>query len=228
MNKILFFLFVFTNIALSSSEQINTIIDKYVRYDKWSQASIALKEYIASKPDDPDGYALLGMVYSELSSYDEAVLYFKKSLIYTSNDEKKGEYYYNIANILYKQNNLDTSIDMLNKSIDLNPVISGAYYLKGLIYYEKGEIENTIVTWNKYLKYSSDTFKNDKIVAVLSLLTKKIEDDKKAKEDEERRKQELLDMLKSQLDTKSDSTKSLQDYKINKDKNDNEEFELID
>lgn len=214
--------------AVYCDDALKDIVDNYVRYNNWSQAATALSGYLQLHPDDAEGYALAGLVSGELTRYDESIMLFRKAINYAGNDEKKGEYYYNLGSIYYRQKLYDIALETLNKATELNPLLAGSYYLEGLINFEKNNNENAVVMWNKYVKYTTDAEKKSKVEEVLARLSEKIEGDRKKKEEEEKRKQELLDLLKGQLDSKSDQTNSLQDYKINKDKNTDEDFELID
>ncbi|HBD94888.1 MAG TPA: hypothetical protein DC057_12020 [Spirochaetia bacterium] len=172
--------------------------------------------------------SLLSIVYIELKLYDKAIITLRKAINSAKNDEKRGEYYYNLGNIYYLQSNFSIALDMFMKSIEFNPLLAGSYYFTGLIHFEKNDTDSAISSWRKYIEYSNNTDKKNKLNNIIRLIEKSALDAKQKKEDEERRRNDLLDFLKNQLDSKSDQATSLQEYKINKENELEEEFELID
>ena len=120
------------------------------------------------------------------------------------------------------------ALDMLDKSIHYNITFFKAYYIRGLIYYQEDKIPEALSDWKKYINYSTDTMKKAKVSEVVTKIEQEALRIQLRKEEDARRKQELLDLLSSDIDTKKDKSKNFQEYKIQQDFDDEENFELID
>ncbi|HBI37299.1 MAG: hypothetical protein A2015_09960 [Spirochaetes bacterium GWF1_31_7] len=228
MKKCIIIFYFLTTISFIHGDELQNIIDTYIRYNKWSESVEKLDELLKTYPDNPEISSLLSIVYIELKLYDKAIITLRKAINSAKNDEKRGEYYYNLGNIYYLQSNFSIALDMFMKSIEFNPLLAGSYYFTGLIHFEKNDTDSAISSWRKYIEYSNNTDKKNKLNNIIRLIEKSALDAKQKKEDEERRRNDLLDFLKNQLDSKSDQATSLQEYKINKENELEEEFELID
>lgn len=235
MYKIIFSLFLlFASFLSLFSNDINTIIDKTIRFDKWGEAKVELENYLKNNPGDSNGYALYGVVLKELKLYDEAIIATRNAINFEKSDSKKGEYYYNLGNIYYAQNLKDLAIQIYEKSLNLNPNLFQSYYMLGLIYYEKKEYEKCIEQWKFYVTLSTNIEKKNKILRVIAKFEKDIEEAKKReeerrrREEEERRKrEEYLKNLKKELEDSQKDSKSLEEYKI-KENNKEPDIEEID
>jgi tetratricopeptide (TPR) repeat protein len=65
----------------------------YFHQNKYSEAMELFKLAVRSNPRYADGLKNLGSCYGVFKDYDNAILYFKKSLEYETDDEKKPETY---------------------------------------------------------------------------------------------------------------------------------------
>lgn len=230
-NIILFFLTFFIFIVYPND--INDIIDKSIRFDKWEDAKIELEAYLKNNPTDSNAYALYGAVLKELRAYDNAIIAFRSAINFEKFDQKKGEYYYNLGNIYYIQNLKNLAIQAYEKSLNLNPNLAQSYYMMGLIYYENKEYNKCIEEWKYYVTLSTNIEKKNKILRVISRFEKELEEEKriaeerKKREEEARRKrEEYLESLKKELEENQKETKSFEEYKIKESKKEQEIEEI--
>ncbi|HOJ64681.1 MAG TPA: tetratricopeptide repeat protein [Spirochaetota bacterium] len=225
MRKILFLFFSYFFLSLLFADDLNNIIEKTIRFDKWEEAKIELENYLKSNPTDSNAYSLYGVVLKELKLYDEAIIATRSAINFEKEDIKKGEYYYNLGNIYYVKGLKDLAIQSYEKALNLNPNLFQAYYMLGLIYYENKEYEKCIEQWKFYVTLSTNIDKKNKILRVIAKFEKEIEEEKrraeerKRKEEEERRKrEEYLKNLKQELEESQKDSKSLEEYKLKEEK----------
>lgn len=207
------------------SESLKTIIDEYVRYNKFDEAIMKLENFISSNSSDSDAYALYAALLNENKKSDEAIIAYRKAIAYEDSEEKKGEYYFNIANIYYQKDILDIAKETYQKALTHNNMLSSAYYMIGLINFNQGNTKQTIENWKRYVLITNNFEKKEKITKILSLINQKIAEEKLRKEEEERRKKEIMELLKESTDDKEST--SYDDYSIEETK-DLELFEDID
>ncbi len=220
---ILFFLILF--VFKLEPQEINEIIDKYIRFDKWEESKIQLETYLKKNPTDSNAYALYGIVLKELKEYDNAIVATRSAINFEKIEEKKGEYYYNLGTIYYIQNLKDLAIQSYEKALTLNPNLAQSYYMLGLIYYENKDYEKCIEKWKYYVTLSTNIDKKNKIMKVIARFEKDLAEEKRRaeerrlKEEEERRKrEEYLKSLKKELEESQKDSKSFEEYKIKENK----------
>jgi len=225
--KIIFlFTILFLNSGLSSSDKLNSIIDKYFRFNKWNDAKNELEIYIKSYPSDPDAYRLYGSVLSELKLFDDAIISLRNAINYEKSDEKKGELYYNLGLNYYSKGLKSVAIQMFDLSTNLNNILDLPYYIKGVIYYENKEPEKAISNWKQYITLALNKEKKEKMEKIIALYEKQLTDEKLRIEEEKRKKEELMNKLLKELEGESGESKSLEADK-KKEKNNKIEFEEL-
>ena len=99
MKKCIIIFYFLTTISFIHGDELQNIIDTYIRYNKWSESVEKLDELLKTYPDNPEISSLLSIVYIELKLYDKAIITLRKAINSAKNDEKRGEYYYNLGNI---------------------------------------------------------------------------------------------------------------------------------
>ena len=153
--------------------------------------------------------------------YDESIVALRNAI----NNEKSNEKRVNSILIWvtsFEKGQKDISIEMYQKSLEFNDMLSQSYYMMGLVNFEKDSLNDTLVNWKKYLLYSIDIEKK----RVIEQIVAKIEDDIKTKkyleekraEEEKIKKERLLNSLKDMLENDKKTSTSFEEYKIDKKK----------
>ncbi len=169
----LYLLIILVGQAMFSTEHsINNIIDNYIRKSNWQEAKRELLNYIKDNPKDSEGYSLLSVVCNELKQYDEAITNCRRAIINEQSMEKKGELYFNLGTYYYNRGTTNIALTMFEKSIELNNLIANPYYMIGLIYYEKNDLDNCMVYWQKYVDISTESDKRDQVTLVIEQWTR--------------------------------------------------------
>jgi len=203
-------IFIFYLIIISTSllfcNNINEIIDKYIRFNKWDEAKLSIEIYIKNNNNDSYAYELYSVILKELKMYDESIIALRNAINNEKSNEKKGELYFNIGNLLYDKGQKDIAFEMYQKSLEFNGMLAPTYYMIGLINFESSKIEEAVKNWKRYLVLSTDLEKKKKLEAVLKKIEKDIEDkkiaeqkrleeEKRKAEEEKKRKEEYEKML---------------------------------
>lgn len=220
-NVLLILIFTLANHIFFSAE-IDNIIDNYIRYNNWNDAKINLEIYLKKNRTDSYAYSLYSLVLKELKMYDESIVALRNAINNEKSNEKKGELYFNLGNLFFEKGQKDISIEMYQKSLEFNDMLSQSYYMMGLVNFEKDSLNDTLVNWKKYLLYSIDIEKK----RVIEQIVAKIEDDIKTKkyleekraEEEKIKKERLLNSLKDMLENDKKTSTSFEEYKIDKKK----------
>lgn len=110
-----------------------------------SQAIAAFKQVIRKAPSNMEArYALIDY-YLNQEKYDQALEIIASSLNYT----RTGELFYNKANILKQQGNIQQAFEFYNKAIAIDPEYVPALYQAGLIQYKKYRNRNAFTYMSK-------------------------------------------------------------------------------
>jgi len=89
---------------------------------------------------------------AEIGEYDDAILYYQKSIeLYPY-----AEAYLNIGVIYADKGNYDKAIECFQKAIEINPDYAGAYYNMGRVHADKGYYIRAIRYWQKAVKINPD------------------------------------------------------------------------
>lgn len=223
--RLLLFVFFSPFFLYSEEMELNLIIDRFIRTSQWSEASVALKQYLKSNPLDHEAYAILSSVESELHRYTSSISAMRKAISYVFNNEKKSEYYYNLSIIYYKEDMLEAAIECNEIAMKLNPTLPNPYYLNGIMWFHKNELENANKSWQKYLTYSNNPELKEKINKIVTMLNeqlamKNVENKEMAKEINS-----LLPPLASENKTDSMKEKQGEEKTISKNAENTQEIE---
>lgn len=223
----LFLIIIISPIFCNNQAELNNIIDKYVRFNKWNDAKKELEVYLKNNPTDTYAYSVYSAVLFELNLYDDAILATRTALNYEKSDTFKAELYNNLGFYYYSKGLNDIALEMYNKSISLRTDLDLTYYNIGIIYLDKKDYDNTLSNWKKYVALTNNIEKKTKIQDIIAKLEKKLLEEKLKKEEEMRLKEEFLNKLKEDLEKDKSESKSLEADK-NKTKHSDKELEEID
>ena len=229
-NKIIIFLYLFIiifHVFCTNENNINYIIDHYIRFNKWQEAKKELESYLKNNPTDTYAYSIYAQTLFELNLYDDAILATRTAINYEKTDEFKAELYNNLGFFYYCKGLNDLALEMYNKSISLRSDLDTTYYNLGLIYLNKEDYDNVLINWKKYINLTNNIEKKTKMQQIIAKLEKKILEDKLKKEEEEKLKEEFLKKLKEDLEKDKTESKSLEADK-NKTQHSEKELEEIE
>ena len=221
-----FFIIIFQILCINQND-INYIIDQYIRFNKWQDAKKELEIYLKKNPTDTYAYSIYSEVLYELELYDDAILATRTAINYEKTDEFKAELYNNLGFYYYCKGLNDIALEMYNKSISLRSDLDTTYYNLGIIYLDNEDYDNVLTNWKKYINLTNNIEKKNKMQQIIAKLEKKIIEDKIKKEEEERLKEEFLKKLKEDLEKDKTESKSLEADK-KKTKHSEKELEEID
>ena len=80
MKKCIIIFYFLTTISFIHGDELQNIIDTYIRYNKWSESVEKLDELLKTYPDNPEISSLLSIVYIELKLYDKAIITLRKAI----------------------------------------------------------------------------------------------------------------------------------------------------
>jgi tetratricopeptide (TPR) repeat protein len=224
--KIFYYFFIFFVSALYCSN-IDDIIDKTIRYNNWNDAKIELEKYLETNGDDTKALKLYAEVLNNLKLYDDAILTIRKAINFEKNNKNKSELYFNLGNYYFNKKLNDTALKMYDQAIEYNKSLASAYYMKGVIYLSKDEMDPLISNWKNYIIYTDNIDKKIKIEQIISRLEQQILDNKLKEEEQKRLREEFINQLKQELENEDANSKSLEADK-NKTTKSEEDFEELD
>ena len=229
-NIIIIFLYFFSitfHVFSINQNDINYIIDQYIRFNKWQEAKKELEIYLKSNPTDTFAYSIYAQTLYELKLYDDAILATRTAINYEKSDEFKAELYNNLGFYYYCKGLNDIALEMYTKSTSLRSDLDTTYYNIGVLYLDKQDYDNVLSNWKKYINLTNNFEKKTKMQQIIAKLEKKILEDKLKKEEEERLKEEFLNKLKEDLEKDKTESKSLEADK-KKTQHSEKELEEID
>jgi len=119
-----------------------------IRVKKYDDAAEVLSDAIKLSPNNSDLHNNLGVVYEKLEKTDLAIKEFEKATEIKDNIEA----YFNLSRIYFTSGNIDKSIEMLEKIIEINPKRMDVYHNLGGLYFKKGEKQKAIAILEKALQ----------------------------------------------------------------------------
>lgn len=155
-----------------------------------SDAKITYEKILEVKPDHFLTLGNLGIIFSQLKKFNEAIELFNKALKINPN---YAEGHNNLGNVLFELSEFDKSLDCYSKAVLLNPNFSDAFNNLGNVYQKK---ENLIKAIENYeLAISTDSGLNkDKPFYNLGNIFRELGDIKKS-----------IDFYKKAIDINSNS-----------------------
>jgi tetratricopeptide (TPR) repeat protein len=112
------------------------------------------KEYIVASDNlSASDWFQKGYNAAELKEYDNAILYYQKSIDLNPNNASP---YINLGLAYHDKGNLDKAIQVLQKAIDLNPQNSMAFNNLGAAYAAKGNLDKAIELYEKAVEINPE------------------------------------------------------------------------
>ncbi|CAM3486790.1 Tetratricopeptide repeat protein [Flavobacterium longum] len=99
----------------------------------------------------PELYLLYGSFLSDAESFDQSEKVFNEGLPYQPNSSG---YLYNMAILYLRKEENQKALDLLKKTITLNPNYASAHYFLGLLAYDNGKIGEATMAMMSYLAIS--------------------------------------------------------------------------
>ncbi|UCD66686.1 MAG: tetratricopeptide repeat protein [Deltaproteobacteria bacterium] len=91
----------------------------YQRNMVWQDEVTLRRDAVEKSPAKPRAYAILANALERKHDYDEAALYYRKTL--SLNPRNADEIHYNLGNVLMAQGKIDEAVDHFRKALSLNP-----------------------------------------------------------------------------------------------------------
>jgi len=141
---------------------------RYYFQRKFEMAELLLRESLKKDPENHLAYSYLGDILLMKKQYDGALGLYRKAL---DIEPKSAENYFRLGQIYYYKKSGNLSIDNYRKSIDLDPKITYAHYQIGLSYLMlMRDKDNTVKSWESYLRLAPEDPQYDKIRRAVELL----------------------------------------------------------
>ena len=132
------------------------------------QVSPLLAE-LEKKPNDALLLNKVGLMYKAAHQFDEAAVYFKKSL---DSDPKNIAVRDDYASCLYYQGQADAALVQLEKSLTYDPKHAGTLYNIGIIKWKaKGDVDGAVDSWKKLLELNPTFARKDMIEQLIQAAT---------------------------------------------------------
>lgn len=134
---------------------------------------LAIESFEAAKEAEEDPRLLYrgeGMAYMGKTQYAEAAEAFETALSLSDgriNDMDYDINYY-LATAYYKQGETDKAIRAYTAILDLRPEEGDAYYLRGVIYTERGKLEEALADFDKTISLNTRDY--DRLISIYCVL----------------------------------------------------------
>lgn len=111
-----------------------------------------------------------GLAYMGKTQYAEAAEAFETALSYSDGriDNMDYDINYYLATAYYKQGETDKAVAAYNAIIDLRPEERDAYYLRGVIYTERGSLEEALTDFDKTISLNTRDY--DRLIDIYCVL----------------------------------------------------------
>jgi tetratricopeptide (TPR) repeat protein len=116
---------------------------------QWKKALIPAEQAVKIAPDSSNGYLQRGIIWAALKNPDLAKQDFKTSI---SKNSKEIDAIYNLGNLYYQSNSLDSAIVQFEQAIKVNDAYSKAYYALGLSLYQQNNKEKACLSFQQAKK----------------------------------------------------------------------------
>lgn len=169
----------------------------YYQNREFQLAAATLEQAKKITPRKPLVYFYLGNCYYELGDLDAAIMNFTAGLNFADN---KGVFFYNLGNCYFLKENYEFAVEMYTKAIQYDPALFDSYLNAGNAAYKKGDIPQTIIQWETYLKVYPQTPQYEKIQKALAYLRGELVGSAGAQADKEELEKALLADVLSDLE----------------------------
>lgn len=146
-----------------SEEKINSKefkdIIKSIEDRKYTEAETALLEIISKRENEFYPYQLLGILYSKMGDFNQALKNYEKSLEINS---KNPGLYFDLGNVYRALNDNQKSIEFFLKTIELNPNVIDAYLNIAKIYEKQKKMLDANKFFLKALSLNKDHIPSNK------------------------------------------------------------------
>ncbi|HPZ08690.1 MAG TPA: protein kinase [Candidatus Eremiobacteraeota bacterium] len=132
-------------------QKIKTLLDRgesLFKQGDYSLSSQAFLEAITLNPDDSRGYSGMGRVHLNRKNYNMSLKYFLEALDCNPLDI---ESLCNVAYIYIQEDDTREALRSLGMAAEVDSSYSKIHYLRGLLYYKKGEKEKALKELKFYL-----------------------------------------------------------------------------
>jgi tetratricopeptide (TPR) repeat protein len=144
--------------------------------NKPAEASVFFEKAMIENPGNEDVLMYLGLSYIQNGETDKAISVFLKGAELKGN--QKGRFYLNAGNAYYSRNQFDEALDLYNLIIEENLSEKGDALLnRANIHMNKSELGDAVSVYKEYLVEKPLSVQKDKILRLISLIEKKINDE---------------------------------------------------
>jgi tetratricopeptide (TPR) repeat protein len=194
----LFFLlsFIFFGICQADDEFFQKGLT-YYQNREFQLAAATLEQSKKIAPREPLVYFYLGNCYYQLGDLDAAIMNFTAGLNFADN---KGVFFYNLGNCYFLKENYEFAVEMYTKAIQYDPALFDSYLNAGNAAYKEGDIPQTIIQWETYLRVYPQTPQYEKIQKALAYLRGELSGSAAAQAGKEEMEQALLEDVLSDLE----------------------------
>ena len=116
-------------------------------------AIFAFQRVLAIKPNNPEAYGNMGIVFADQGKLEEAIEAYNKALAIKPD---YAEAYNNMGIALRMQGKLEEVIEAYNKALAIKPDYAEAYNNMGNVLQDQGKLEEAIEAYNKALAIKPD------------------------------------------------------------------------
>ncbi|NIV11338.1 MAG: tetratricopeptide repeat protein, partial [Aliifodinibius sp.] len=139
-----------------NTPDINTLFSQANRFLQAGQIPQAIKickKILAVSPGHPDGYNLMGILFSERKDYRQALHYFRLALKAVPEEPL---FLLNTAKAHKNLRQFNDAIDSFRKIITINPNLHFSYAGLGSVYLEQGNYEDAIKYFQTAIRLAPD------------------------------------------------------------------------
>ncbi len=141
---------------------------KYFFQSKFEMAELLFQEELKKNPENGMAYSYLGDIYLRKKRYDGALNLYKKAV---DLNPGSAEDYFRIGQVYYLKGMGPAALENFKKSLEMNKNLKYAYYHMGLTYLMiLRDKQNTILSWEDYLRAAPEDPQYDKIRRAIELL----------------------------------------------------------
>ena len=132
---------------------ITGALDKTLPLNLYNEAKKELEYVIKVKPNLPDAYLQMGIIYAKTVKIDSAEIYFRKAILI---EPIYAEALVNLGNVMVIKKKYDKAIEYYKSALKYKPFHKTAWFNLGYVYYLKGDREKAKSIWLKLLKAYPD------------------------------------------------------------------------
>ena len=134
------------------SKELNDLLSLF-KEKKYSLAEKKCSNLIKKIKPNYEIFNIYAVILFELNKYDEAIIYWKKTL------ELNPKYHFgynNLGNVFLKKNEFKQALDCYDKAIGIKPDYHEAYHNKGNVFSKMNDAQNAIKSFDKAIQIKSD------------------------------------------------------------------------